>query len=253
MILKNEYPVLEYSTERGALINPQGTNEAFPRLCLVSFFAETVAAAVEKYDGRKIGAYRSEVKPFGVYRICYNGMALGLVQAAVGAGSAAMLTDWLYGRGAEAVVCCGGCGVLSAIPAGTAIIPVRALRDEGASYKYLPPSRFIEMQAAPVEAFKKILAKHGVPYIACTTWTTDGFFRETREMVEYRRAEGCQVVEMECAAMAAVAQLRNRLFGQLLYSGDILAGDDYDDRGWYHNFAAREKLFLLALEALTLL
>lgn len=35
--------------------------------------------------------------------------------------------------------------VLEDIPAGDVILPVRALRDEGASYHYLPPARFIEL------------------------------------------------------------------------------------------------------------
>ena len=63
------------------------------------------------------------------------------------------------------------------------------------------------------------------------------------------------MVEMECAAMAAVARFRGKMFGQLLYSGDILTGtaDDYDDRDWNHNASAREKLFALALEALLML
>ena len=129
---------------------------------------------------------------------------------------------------------------------------VRALRDEGASYKYLPPARFIELQPEPIERFREVLSGHGIPYIECATWSTDGFYRETREMVAYRREEGCRAVEMECATMAAIAQFRGKVFGQLLYSGDILIGgaEDYDDRGWNNNVSARERLFALALEAL---
>lgn len=71
-------------------------------------------------------------------------------------------------------------------------------------------------------------------------------------MVAYRKEEGCRAVEMECATMAAIAQFRGKVFGQLLYSGDILIGgaEDYDDRGWNNNVSARERLFALALEAL---
>ena len=60
-------------------------------------------------------------------------------------------------------------------------------------------------------------------------------------MVAYRREEGCKAVEMECATMAAIAQFRGKVFGQLLYSGDILTGDaeDYDDRDWNRNVSAR--------------
>ena len=56
---------------------------------------------------------------------------------------------------------------------------------------------------------------------------------------------------MECASLAAVAQFRGKLFGQLLYSGDILCDtDNYDDRDWYNNKSARTLLFELALEIL---
>mgnify|MGYP002545612113 CR=1 FL=1 len=149
------------------------------------------------------------------------------------------------------MVCCGGCGVLDEVPAGDVIVPVRALRDEGASYKYLPPARFIELPSAPVDAITKVLERFEVPYLKGATWSTDGFYRETKEMVAYRRAEGCLVVEMECAALAAVARSRGKRFGTLLYSGDILANPAaYDDRNWAGNHSARDKLMMLTLRAL---
>lgn len=40
-------------------------------------------------------------------------------------------------------------------------------------------------------------------------------------------------VEMECASLAACAQFRGILFGQLLYTADSLAdAKNYDQRGW---------------------
>ena len=49
----------------------------------------------------------------------------------------------------------------------------------------------------------------------------------------YRRTEGCSTVEMECAALAACAQFRGALFGQLLYTADTLAdAANYDERDW---------------------
>ena len=41
-------------------------------------------------------------------------------------------------------------------------------------------------------------------------------------MVEYRKSEGCATVEMECAALAACAQKRGAVFGQILYTADSL-------------------------------
>jgi len=131
------------------------------------------------------------------------------------------------------------------------MIPVRALRDEGASYKYLPPSKYVEIHKKPVQIFKQVLEDYGIPYIECTTWTTDGFYRETRDMVEHRISQGCQTVEMECATIAAIAQFRNKVFGQLLYSGDILVGTEkYDNRNWNENLSARETIFQITLESL---
>ena len=59
------------------------------------------------------------------------------------------------------------------------------------------------------------------------------FFRETRDMVAYRKAEGCATVEMECAALAACAKKRGAAFGQILYTADSLANAErHDDRDW---------------------
>ena len=46
-------------------------------------------------------------------------------------------------------------------------------------------------------------------YKEVITWSTDGFFRETKEKVAYRKSEGCSVVEMECSALAAVSAFRD--------------------------------------------
>lgn len=46
MIVENEFPILEYSTEQNAVINPgwRGEQEKgpFPRLCIMTFFKEEV-------------------------------------------------------------------------------------------------------------------------------------------------------------------------------------------------------------------
>lgn len=250
MIIENEFPILEYSTENNAIINPPKNESPFPRLCVMTFFREVLESYIDKYHGEIIGTYRSEMNEFHAYKIEYKGTDICMIQAVVASGSIAMMTDWLYGKGVEILLCCGCCGVLADIPAGDVIIPVRALRDEGASYKYLPPSRYIEVNKEPIMIFEQVLDEYKIPYIECTTWTTDGFYRETRDMVEHRISQGCQAVEMECATMAAIAKFRNKIFGQLLYSGDILVGSEkYDHRNWYANLSAREKIFLLTLES----
>ncbi|MCI9321071.1 MAG: nucleoside phosphorylase [Lachnospiraceae bacterium] len=251
MIIENEFPILEYSTESIGIIDPKTSKEPFPRLCIMTFFRDVLESFLGKYQSEKIGTYVSEMREFNAYKLKYKETEICIIQAVVGSGSIAMMTDWLYGNGVEVLLCCGCCGVLVDIPAGDVIVPVRALRDDGASYKYLPPSKYIELDQRPVQVFKDVLEEYKIPYIECTTWSTDGFYRETKEMVEHRVGQGCQAVEMECSTMAAISQFRNKIFGQLLYSGDILVGtDEYDDRNWFKNVSARERIFRITLESL---
>lgn len=251
MIVKNDFPILEYSTDDEAVINPQMDELPFPRLCLMTFFEEVMESFLNRYEGSIIGTYTSEMRKFHAYRVNYKETEICVIQAVVGSGSIAMMTDWLYGKGVEVLLCCGCCGVLADIPAGDVIIPTRALRDEGASYKYLPPSRYIDLDREPIQTFEKVLKEQGLLYVACTTWSTDGFYRETKEMVEYRVQQDCKVVEMECAAQAAIAKFRNKKYGQLLYSGDILVDSaGYDNRNWRSNMSAREIIFQVTLESL---
>jgi uridine phosphorylase len=81
------------------------------------------------------------------------------------------------------------------------------------------------------------------------TWTTDAIYRETRDKVARRVAEGCLTVEMEAAAFFAVARFRGVSFGQMLYAGDDLSGDAWDARGWPRHETGRDLLLRLAAEA----
>ena len=254
-IIKHDYPILEYDTETKGIIDPTRKNyNKLPKICIMTFFGEVLLKNVKDNSLEEISAYPSEMKSFPIYKMKYKGVELCIVQAVVGSASIATMTDFLIGYGVEIIIACGGCGVLHDMPEGDVIIPIKALRDEGASYNYLPPSRTITLDAIPIDAIKKTLLKHNIPYIECMTWTTDAFYRETKDMVTYRKSEGCKVVEMECATIAVVARFRNVAFGQLLYSGDILTDcDNYNDRKWNKNSTAREKLFYLALETILLL
>jgi hypothetical protein len=55
---------------------------------------------------------------------------------------------------------------------------------------------------------------------------------------------------MEAAACFAVAQFRDVAFGQLLYAGDDLSGEAWDDRGWAGHATGREAVFRLAVDAI---
>lgn len=249
-LIKNEIPILEYDTDKTSIID-ETPDKQFPELCIMTFFREVMDEFVSAYNGERCGEYVSEMCGFYIYRVNYDGVEICVAPGLVGAPSMAMMSEFLFTHGVETLLVCGSCGVLADIPAGDVIVPVKALRDEGTSYNYLPPSRFIDIDPEPRKALTDALSEHGVPYIECATWTTDAFNRETREMVEYRKSEGCMVVDMECSLIAAVAKYRGKRYAQLLYSGDALSNaDNYDARDWYKNLSARARLFELTLAGL---
>lgn len=134
------------------------------------------------------------------------------------------------------IISAGSCGALEEFAEGTFLIPEKALRDEGTSYHYAAPSRFMEINKRARKAIEKTILEHGMKYQEVITWSTDGFFRETKEKVAYRKAEGCSVVEMECSALAACAAFRDATWGMILYTADSLAEvDRYDERNWGGN------------------
>jgi purine-nucleoside phosphorylase len=91
--------------------------------------------------------------------------------------------------------------------------------------------------------------QHGVSHVTGATWTIDAYYRETRDKLEARVAEGCLTVEMEAAALFAVAAFRGVTLGQVLYAGDDLSGEAWDGRRWDEHTSGREALFRIAAEA----
>ncbi|MDE6583380.1 MAG: phosphorylase, partial [Clostridia bacterium] len=115
---------------------------------------------------------------------------------------------------------------------------------------YLKPSRFIKLDEKMVKSIEKTLKKLKIPYSRCTTWTTDAIFRETTSMIEYRKSEGCGVVEMECSALAAVAEFRKAKFGQLLFMADsLIDSQNHDTKNWGREL--HEKLPPICLEIIS--
>ena len=96
-------------------------------------------------------------------------------------------------------------------------------RDEGTSHHYLEPSVFSYASAELTERAKRSLDKIQTPYTVGTSWTVDAPFRETVAEVRKYQEEGILTVEMEAAALFAVAEYRNVQLGAILTVSDTLA------------------------------
>jgi hypothetical protein len=79
------------------------------------------------------------------------------------------------------------------------------MRDEGASYHYPPPARYSTLAPSLREQLNQSWEYQRVPRYAGSSWTTDAPFRETAQAIALARAEGIAAVEMEAAALYALA------------------------------------------------
>ena len=249
-ISKHEIPILEFDTEQTAVINPdhEKLNLQLPKKCVFAFLGDHIDVYAAATDTRQVSHFISATKHYPIYVTKYRGEEIVLCQAPVGAAAAVQILDWLIGYGVREIISAGSCGALEAFPESTFLLPCKALRDEGTSYHYAPPSRFMEINEAARAAIKETILEHGMKAQEVITWSTDGFFRETKEKVAYRKSEGCSVVEMECSALAACAALRGVVWGMILYTADSLADvEKYNERNWGGN--AFEYALTLCLDA----
>lgn len=252
---------MEYDSDRSALIEPSVHLAApsrdevdVPDRAVACFFGDVVARMAIELGATEVAHLHSEHGVHAIWEVERGGRRVAFFQPGVGAPLAALFVEEAIDYGCRTIVACGGAGALhGGLALGHPVVVTGAVRDEGTSYHYLPPARVVDTDPAVVASLRRTLALAGVEHAAGLTWSTDAVYRETRARVRRRAAEGCLTVEMEAAALLALAQFRSVAFGQLLYAADSLAGDDWDHRSWTEAHDAREALFLLALDAVVAL
>lgn len=250
MVLKNKYPICEFDTGKNPII--QATNflaKSLPEKCVVTFFRKELEQFVSENNLPVIGYLNSEVLDIPIYEYGYGTDKLCITMALCGAPGAAVAIEELHAMGCEKFIICGGAGALTKdSKVGEIIIPVSAVRDEGTSYHYLEPSREVECHKETVKTVVSCLEQMGIPFTTGKTWTSDAIYRETPDMVDLRRNEGCITVEMEAAAFFAVSQYYNIPLAQLLYAGDDVSGEEWDSRNWNTQKNIRYDLMISAIE-----
>jgi uridine phosphorylase len=243
----------EYAGTGPAIIEPSKTKARGVRLpsrAVLCFFGDVLKKLEERKEITVIHYVTSEMGKHPVYTIGDGKNRIALCQPGLGAPMTAAFMEELIALGVKHIIACGGSGVLdkNLLP-GAVIIPTGAIRDEGTSFHYQPRSRINRPHPQAIRAIKAACKHHGTPFKTGLTWTTDAFYRETPRKILSRKREGCLTVEMEAAAFFAVARFRKVVFGQLLYAGDDVSGSAWDARLSKDRPTARQKLLLLAIDA----
>ena len=183
-----------------------------------------------------------------VYTVTNKNKRIAVYQTIVGGPSSVMRLEVMIAWGLKKFVFFGDCGVLDKnIADGNFIIPTEAYRDEGTSYHYAPASDYIEVKTA--DKLSEIMKELKLPHVKGRTWTTDAVFRETRNNMLKRKADGCLTVDMECASIMAAGQFRGVEVYQLLYAADNLDSSEWERRSLGSvPLSTNEKYLLIALD-----
>lgn len=175
--------------------------------------------------------------------VCYHteldvlsleGRDVGIVGCAVGSAFAVLVAEELFASGCRLLLSLTSAGQLTPVQQPPYFILInKALRDEGTSYHYCPPSDYSHAPADLVAALEEGSRELPAPVITGASWTTDAPFRETETAIEQHRQKGLLAVEMEASALYAFAQARAcsvlcfaHVTNQMGQEGDFEKGDD---------------------------
>jgi uridine phosphorylase len=107
--------------------------------------------------------------------------------------------------------------------AGDVVVVDRAIRDEGASYHYLPPAKYARADGSLADRLVEAIQRRGGACTRGTTWTTDAPYRETVEEILQYQSEGVKTVEMESAGLFTVGEVRGVETASVVVGMDSLA------------------------------
>lgn len=151
----------------------------------------------------------------------FSGTDFFVAGPAVGAPMAALCLESLITLGARRIIVYGWCGaLLEPLRVGALFMPLAALSEEGTSRHY--PHREEECDPSLAEALHAWLVNREHTVRRGTLWTTDAPFRETREKISAYGAQGVWAVDMEYAALRAVAAFRRVRLAALFMVSDEL-------------------------------
>ncbi|MEP7188606.1 MAG: nucleoside phosphorylase [Roseiflexaceae bacterium] len=166
-----------------------------------------------------------------LYTFEHDGITIGMIGRVVGASFAVLVAEELFVSGCRLLISITSAGQI--VPLGTppyVVLLDRALRDEGTSYHYLPPSRYSMLRPELCTIVQSTWDHAGLPLHTGASWTTDAPFRETATTIDTYRNEGIVAVEMEAAALYALAEAKQYAIICFAHVTNQMAqlGDDFE-------------------------
>lgn len=240
-----------FDDKSGEIISPaKFENKIKCDVIIATFSYRILDFVVEKFNAEKVVEIDGLNFPYSIYTFKHKEKVFGLYKTLLGApASASLLEEVAQIFDCKKVLVFGSAGALDKICQGKVVVPNFAVRDEGTSYHYAKAEDEIEIKNSKIVA--SFMEKQKIPFVVGKTWTTDGFYRETKNNAEKRKNSGCVAVDMECSALQAVANLKGLDLYYFFVIGDLLDAPEWVEDGLFqanHNFQNFEIALRLACE-----
>ncbi len=203
---------------------------------LARLFAKQYGAHREKEIGKK-----AKIKDIALY----SSKALKntiIVKLCIGAPLTAATADEFWAMGVKEFLILGTAGgIRKGLEVGDIVLCTKALRDEGVSHHYLRNSKYVEADDKLTHSLEKAMNKSGLKFMKGSTWTIDAPYMESIEEVENYSNEGVFTVEMEAAALFAVAKRRKLRAAAAFSISDTLTNGAWS--GFSKNYHRKKNSF----------
>jgi uridine phosphorylase len=137
------------------------------------------------------------------------GRPVTIAKLPVGAPATAILLEMAIARGVRDILVCGSAGSLQQrLPIGSIVVISAAEREDGTSHHYVPAGEAVAADPKLSDRLAEALGASGAGAVRGRSWTIDAVFRETAGAIARHQRAGVAVVDMESAAIFAVAQMR---------------------------------------------
>lgn len=160
--------------------------------------------------------------------------SVALAGPMMGAPYAVAILEALITWGARTIIFAGWCGAIDlSVEIGDLLVPDMALSGEGTSGHYFDQEKGVYPASSHLAEQLKTALSGEVSVHSGTVWTTDALYRETEVVISGLQQKGILAVEMELAALFAVAKFR-----QVDLAGVLTVSDHLGDFTWRPGFKA---------------
>jgi uridine phosphorylase len=182
-------------------------NGVVPPVCILEFDGDLTDWLVQEGMAKPFPAWACFHTTMFAMKL--EGVTCGIIARTIGGPYAVLIAEQLHAAGARIIIGLTSAGRLAPnLPLPCLVVATTAVRDEGTSYHYLPPSPEVACPTPVVVHLERELVATGWSVRCGKVWTTDAPYRETRAQVKKWASRRALAVEMQTASLFAFGVAR---------------------------------------------